>query len=173
MRKYYKLAAWSQASLAPHERLPELPIISHEKPHTGATARENPRDATVIARLGTSFPAWPGEQSLVFSPNFTGGFTPFRPLNGLQEIPVATWEDSRVLCFPSRRGLTSGESGMQPRDPCCPWRGTLCPGQKPRPLSLSSHFSSLRISKNLDPLASDKPCQQPISWSHNFIHWKS
>ena len=42
------------------------------------------------------------------------------------------WEDSRVLCFPSRRGLTSGESGMQPGDPCCPWRGTLCPGQKPR-----------------------------------------
>ena len=27
---------------------------------------------------------------------------------------------------------SSGESGMQPRDPCCPWRGTLCPGQKPR-----------------------------------------
>ena len=49
-----------------------------------------------------------------------------------QEIPVATWEESRVLCFPSRWGLTSGESGMQPRDPCCPWRGTLCPGQKPR-----------------------------------------
>ena len=29
-------------SLAPHERLPELPIISREKPHTGAAARENP-----------------------------------------------------------------------------------------------------------------------------------
>ena len=42
-------------SLAPHERLPELPIIPREKPHTGAAARENPRDATVIARLGTSF----------------------------------------------------------------------------------------------------------------------
>ena len=36
-----KLAA-IQASLAPHERLPELPIISREKPHTGAAARENP-----------------------------------------------------------------------------------------------------------------------------------
>ena len=34
--------AWSQASLAQHERLPELPIISREKPHTGAAARENP-----------------------------------------------------------------------------------------------------------------------------------
>ena len=101
---------------------------SWETPHW----RRSSGKPTVIARLGTSFPAWPGEQSLVFSPNFTGGFTPFRPHNGLQEIPVATWEESRVLCFPSRRGLTSGESGMQPRDPCCPWRGTLCPGQKPR-----------------------------------------
>ena len=35
----------------PHERLPELPVIPREKPHTGATARKNPRDATVIARL--------------------------------------------------------------------------------------------------------------------------
>ena len=26
---------------------------------------------------------------LIFEPNFTGGFTPFRPLNGLQRIPVA------------------------------------------------------------------------------------
>ena len=25
-----------------------------------------------------------------------------------------------------------GESGMQPRDPCRPWRGTLDPGHKPR-----------------------------------------
>ena len=29
-------------SLAPHERLPELPVIPREKPHTGAAARENP-----------------------------------------------------------------------------------------------------------------------------------
>ena len=34
--------AWGQASLAPHVRLPELLIISREKPHTGAAARENP-----------------------------------------------------------------------------------------------------------------------------------
>ena len=34
--------AWSQASLAPHERLPELPVIPREKTHTGAAARENP-----------------------------------------------------------------------------------------------------------------------------------
>ena len=29
-----------------------------------------------------------------------------RPLRGLQEIPVATREESRVLRFPSRQGLT-------------------------------------------------------------------
>ena len=28
-----------------------------------------------------------------------------RPLSGLQEIRVATREESGVLCFPSRRGL--------------------------------------------------------------------
>ena len=32
-------------SLAPHERLPELPVIPREKPHTGATAQENPEVA--------------------------------------------------------------------------------------------------------------------------------
>ena len=36
-------------SLAPHERLPELPVIPREKPHTGAADRENPRDAPVFA----------------------------------------------------------------------------------------------------------------------------
>ena len=36
----------------------------------------------------------------------TGGLTLFRPLSGLQKIPVATREESGVLCFPSTRGLT-------------------------------------------------------------------
>ena len=36
----------------------------------------------------------------------TGGLTPWRPLSGLQEIPIATQEDIRILCFPSSRGLT-------------------------------------------------------------------
>ena len=53
-----------------------------------------------------SFPAWPGEQSRVLSPNTTGGLTPFRPQSGLQEVPVATRKESGVLCFPSTRGLT-------------------------------------------------------------------
>ena len=52
------------------------------------------------------FPAWPGKQSRVISPNSIGGFTHFTPLSGLQEIPVATRQESGVLGFPSRRGLT-------------------------------------------------------------------
>ena len=33
-----------------------------------------------------------------------------------------------------RRGMpvSPGASGMQPRDPCRPWRGTLASGHKPR-----------------------------------------
>ena len=47
----------------------------------------------------------PGEQSRVLSPNGRGGWTPLRPLRGLQETRVATREESGVHCFPSRRGL--------------------------------------------------------------------
>ena len=48
--------------------------------------------------------------------------TPFRPLSGLQEIPVATREESGVLRFPSRQGLTpwfptlGSRSDIHPRD---------------------------------------------------------
>ena len=35
-------------SLAPHERLPELPVVPREKPHTGAADRENPRDSPIF-----------------------------------------------------------------------------------------------------------------------------
>ena len=46
--------------------------------------------------------------------------------------PVATREQSGVLCFHSRwMPVSPGVSGMQPRDPCCPWRGTLASGYKP------------------------------------------
>ena len=39
----------------------------------------------------------------------------------IQEIPVATREQSGVLCFHSRwRPVSPGVSGMQPRDPCRP-----------------------------------------------------
>ena len=39
----------AETSLAPHERLPELPVIPRGKPNTGATDRENPRDAPIFA----------------------------------------------------------------------------------------------------------------------------
>ena len=52
---------------------------------------------------------------LVF-PNSTGGLTPFRPLSGLQEIPVATREESGVHSFPSRRGLTPRVSLRSPAE---------------------------------------------------------
>ena len=35
--------------LAPHERLPEIPVVPREKIHTCAPTRENPQDAPVIA----------------------------------------------------------------------------------------------------------------------------
>ena len=39
-----------------------------------------------------------------------------------QEIPVATREQSGVLCFHSRwMPVSPGASGMQPRDPLSPW----------------------------------------------------
>ena len=37
-------------SLAPHERLTDLAVVPREKPHTGAAAREQPRDSHVIER---------------------------------------------------------------------------------------------------------------------------
>ena len=37
-------------SLAPHERLSELPVVPREKSDTGAAAGENPRDAPVLTR---------------------------------------------------------------------------------------------------------------------------
>ena len=55
------------------------------------------------------------------------------------ETPCATREASgvgegeRVLALESREGLETrpdspGEPGMQPRDPCLPWRPRLLPG---------------------------------------------
>ena len=38
------------AALAPHERLTDLAVVPREKPHTGAAAREQPRDSPVIER---------------------------------------------------------------------------------------------------------------------------
>ena len=59
------------------------------------------------SEVGVSFPAWPGEQSRVLSPNgrggwispnSTGGLTPFSTHIGLQEIPIAIRDESGILC---------------------------------------------------------------------------
>ena len=47
-------------------------------------------------------PAWPRDQSRNLSPNASGGLTPLSPPSELPEIPVATREQSGVLCFHSR-----------------------------------------------------------------------
>ena len=36
--------------MAPHERLPELPVEPREKPHTVAAAQEKPQNSPVIGR---------------------------------------------------------------------------------------------------------------------------
>ena len=46
--------------------------------------------------------AWPSDQSRDLSPNASGGLTPLSPPSELQEIPVATREQSGLLCFHSR-----------------------------------------------------------------------
>ena len=43
--------------------------------------------------------------------NSTGGFTPSRPLSGLQVIPDATREETGVLCFPSPPGSQASSRG--------------------------------------------------------------
>ena len=52
------------------------------------------------------FPGGPREQYRVPSENSIGVLTPLRPLKGVQEIPVATRDECRALCFNSRQGLT-------------------------------------------------------------------
>ena len=42
--------AWIPCFLTTHERLTDLAVVPREKPHTGAAAREQPRDSPVIER---------------------------------------------------------------------------------------------------------------------------
>src|SRR5574341_570131 len=91
---------------------------------------------------------WLEATSRDLSPNASGGLTPLSPPSELQEIPVATREQSRVLCFHSRwMPVSPGVSGMQPRDPFRPWRGTLASGHKPR--RSEEHTSELQSPTNL------------------------
>src|SRR5574341_365609 len=140
--------AWRPDFVEPHERLTDLAVVPREKPHTGAAAREQPRDSPVIQRGGPSSPAWLSDQSRDLSPNASGGLTPLSPPRELQEIPVAIREQSGVLCFHSRgMPVSPGASGMQPRDPFRPWRGTLASGHKPR--RSEEHTSELQSPTNL------------------------
>ena len=57
----------------------------------------------------------------VLSQNGRGGWTPLRPLRGFQETRVASREESGVLGFPSRRGLTPrGSLECNPEIPAFP-----------------------------------------------------
>src|SRR5574341_1074595 len=61
----------------------------------------------------TLFRSWPRDQSRDLSPNASGGLIPLSPPSELQEIPVATREQSGVLCFHSRwMPVSPGVSGM-------------------------------------------------------------
>ena len=88
-------------SLGQHETLPEFSVVTREKPQI------SPRNSRKTTRLPHHremkpfFLGGPREQSQVPSENSIGVFTHLRPLKGLQEIPVATREQSRVLCFNS------------------------------------------------------------------------
>ena len=81
---------------------------------------------------GSSFPAWPGEQSRVLSPNGRGGWTPLRLLRGLQETASRLERRAESWLPLEMRPDFPGEPGMQPRDPCLPWRGKLGPGHTTR-----------------------------------------
>src|SRR5574337_717522 len=50
-------------SLAPHERLTDLAVVPREKPHTGAAAREQPRDKVQVAT-----PLWSPGCTLTVNP---------------------------------------------------------------------------------------------------------
>src|SRR5574341_990224 len=69
----------------------------------GPPLENHPETHPSSRRLGPSSPAWPRSQSRDLSPNASGGLTPFSPPSELQEIPVATREQSGVRCFHSRR----------------------------------------------------------------------
>ena len=59
---------------------------------------------------GVSGDFW-GSQEGCQGPNGRGGWTPLRPLRGLQETRVATREESGVLGFPSSGSLRTMHGG--------------------------------------------------------------
>src|SRR5574338_10721 len=68
----------------------------------GPPLENHPETPPSSRRGGPSSPAWPREQLSVLSANASGGLTPISPPSEFQEIPVATREQSGVVCFHSR-----------------------------------------------------------------------
>ena len=72
-----------------------------------------PLGTSLLLRLergpGIALQAMQEEKALSSRGNGIGGWTPLRPLRGLQETRVAPRDESGVLGFPSRRGLTPRE----------------------------------------------------------------
>ena len=58
--------------------------------------------ATAAAKSLQSCPTLCNPREGSLSPNASGGLTPFNPPSELQEIQVATREQSEILCFHSR-----------------------------------------------------------------------
>ena len=62
-------------------------------------------------------------------------FQYFGPLGhsiGSKKYPVRLERRAESFASLETRPDSPGEFGMQPRDPCRPWSGTLCPRHKPR-----------------------------------------
>src|SRR5574340_1043446 len=60
----------------------------------GSPLKNHPETPPSSRRGGPSSPAWPRGQPRDLSPNASGGLTPFSPPNELQQITVATREQS-------------------------------------------------------------------------------
>ena len=68
----------------------------------GPPLENHPETPPSSRRGGPSSPAWPRGQPHDLSPKASGVLTPFSPPSELPEIPVATREQSGLLCFHSR-----------------------------------------------------------------------
>src|SRR5574340_1080441 len=92
----------------------------------------------------TLFRSWPRHQSRDLSPNASGGLTPFSPPSELQEIPVATREQSGLLCFHSRWGGRTRTRAPAPA--VVSGAGALRPGLGlPRPAREEAGAAALRV----------------------------
>ena len=92
------------------------------------------------------------ELSRVLSPNSTVGLTPFWSLSGLQDIPVASREESGVFSFPTRRGLTPRVSLIcEPEIPVAPGEKHYPHSERCAPHAQPTVHSSSFTSKPISP----------------------